>query len=102
MPVDKRQQPQEQQQNGKGHRADHDQPLGARLGLARFCLARLGLAAHAEGKKRSKIILPSNFESSGYHRMEAASSVQACLSPLLVEWKVPRCAAIVPSRAESE
>jgi hypothetical protein len=70
--VDKSQQAQEQQQNGKGHRADYDQPWGARLRLVRFCLARLGWAAHWEGKMRGKIILPSNSEPPGYCRVEAA------------------------------
>jgi hypothetical protein len=44
--MDKGQQAQEQQQDGKGDYAGQEEPMGARLG--RFCSAGVGCAAHQQ------------------------------------------------------
>jgi hypothetical protein len=51
--VDKGQQPQQQQQDGKRHYAGQEQAAGARL-----CGSKLRLTAHGQGKRDAKPILP--------------------------------------------
>jgi hypothetical protein len=51
--VDKGQQPQQQQQDGKRHHADQKQAAGARL-----CGSKLRWTAHGQGIKDTKPILP--------------------------------------------